>query len=375
MIFKLKNIFPLLKIFKPILLSIFISSMLILSACSDDPVTPQEPEFDPPRFNWRSMEVPGDGYAGMWALDTNNIYLVNIHNNLLYHISNGNLNSYNYGNYGINEIEGISENEVYLFGAVPYPDNNLTIIKWNGSGFEYYPTGILVNEGRTIRGCVVSSGEVWIGSEAGLSRFNGITLQNYSYENPDVLLKNMLLSSENKVQYISERLFNETTVQQSLYEFRDSGFVLLYDEITNPFPGYSSLNEINGIKYGLKLNRLDRTVCFENFTGTAFSEMFCLNSKVTVTVSTQSNNPVGISLQEFISFVEVSSIEIFVPGYRSGVIHWNGVRPSAEIGLSNGFISEYERPLVHSIDANTYLVLEPQNPANRVLFIGTRKKQ
>jgi hypothetical protein len=347
--------------------------LLLASSCSDDSIKPQpEVNFDQPRFNWRIIEIPGNGFAGIWARDTNNIYLANNYDKTFYHVSNGNINIYNVGNYGINEIEGVSGNEIYLFGAVPSPDNTLTLIKWNGASFEYYPTGINVTYGYTIRGCIVSSNEIWIASEGGISKFDGVNIINYSYENPLLYLKDLFLSSDNKVQYISERRFSESTVQQSLYEFRNSGFVRVYDETFNPSPSYPSLSEVGGIKYGLKLNTSARTVCMDNFTDTSFIEFFCFNNKITITAPAQSNNPVGINLQDLVSVVEVSNTEIFVPGYRSGIIHWNGNKPSAEIGL-NVSGSDYNRILISIINSNTYLVLEPPNPNNRILHIGTKK--
>lgn len=362
---------------KKYLLLTVVLPVIFIAACKDETVTVIEEDFDPPRFNWRSTEILGSDFSGIWAKDTNNIYLINYFPANFTHIFKGNTETFNIGNYGVTEMEGISENEVYIFGAVPYPDNTLTIIKWNGTGFEYFPTGINVGTNNAqIKGCVVNSNEVWIGTENGLSRFDGTNLYNYTYENPNLFLKDLFLGDNNRVQYISERQFNETTLQTSLYEFRDTGFVMIFDEIINPYPTINLLNQINGYKIGIEHNLPNRTVCLNNFSGSGYTNYYCFSNKITIFTLLQSNNPVGIGLQNFTAFVEVNNNEIFTPGYRSGIIHWNGSKPSAEIGVSVGSGYPSDKPILFSINDLNYLVLEPPSPihpSSSVLYKGIKK--
>jgi len=84
-------------------------------SCGDDIVYVAKEEFDPPRFNWRSMEFPNTGYADIWALDTNNIYMLNHTYRSLYKLNNGNVSTFYIGVYGFNQMQGISNNEIYIF--------------------------------------------------------------------------------------------------------------------------------------------------------------------------------------------------------------------------------------------------------------------
>lgn len=362
-------------------LGLLISSVL-LTSCSDDPVTPPVAEFDPPRFNWRSLDIPLiDGFAGIWAKDTNNIFMINYYNKTMYHISNGNINIYNVGNYGLNEIEGVSENEVYLFGAVPFPDNILTLIKWNGGGFEYYPTGIIVNSGPAIRGCIVNSNEVWIGSENGISKFDGINMTNYTIENSPISPVDLFLSNDNKIQLISGSWIDTNYIQQSIYEFQDTGFIKIYDKISSPYPNwaYTYLKQIGGNKIGMEItqNALTNTytICFDYFIDTSFTPYFCLNNKINYSVNSPSNNPVGTNTGNFILLTQ-SSERIFEPPSKVGIVHWNGSKLSKEIGLApSSFPSHYIAPIVFCINPSNYLVFEPHSFNNDIptLYIGTKK--
>lgn len=354
----------------------FLASLLFIS-CSEEPVKPPGEEFDPPRFNWRSVEITGEGFVGIWALDTNDIYLLNHDNKTLHHINKGNASIYSVGNYGLNEIEGISNNEIYLFGTTPFPDNNLTIIKWNGVSFEYYPTGINASSDFTIRGFSANSNEIWICSQNGLSKFDGVNIINYAYEDSLLEPLDLFLSIDNKIQYISGRWVDTAHIQQCLFEFRDTGFVRIYDYTGSPYPtwSYTFLQEVAGNKIGLKISQNPNTICIDHFTGSSFTSYFCLNEKIESPVTSPSNNPVGVNPENFI-FVVRSSDRIFEPSSKVGIVHWNGSKLSKEIGLApSSFPYHSIAPIVFCISSNNYLVFEPHSFNNDIptLHIGTKK--
>jgi hypothetical protein len=353
---------------------LFLSSFF--ASCGDDTVTPPQSEFDPPRFNWRTVEIPGqyNGFSGIWAKDTSNIYLINYFPANFTHIFKSNIETFNIGNYGVTEIEGITENEIYIFGAVPYPDNTLTIIKWNGAGFEYFPTGIIVGTNNAqIKGCVVSSNEIWIGTENGLSKFDGINFYNYTYGNPNLFLKDIFLGNNGKVQYIAERQFNETTIQTSLYEFRDTSFIRIFNEISTPYPIINLLSEVNGYKIGIEMNLQNQSVCLNNFIDTSFIPYICFSNKIEGPMITTSNNPVGMNLQNFIFLVTAK--QGFFEHTRIGIINWNGSRFSKELELGYPGSYPYDAHIAFGVNQNNYLVLEPGygTPAHATLFIGSKK--
>jgi len=365
---------------------------MILHSCKDDPLSPVQDDFDPPRFNWRTVEIPRRfGFADIWAMDTSRIFLLNHDNRSLYIYSGGRTDVYNVGNYYLNEIKGLSNSEVYIFGT--QIGGNMTIIKWNGAGFEYYSTTIHVFGSGVyyVRGGVVSSNEVWIASQDGISMFDGVSMTNYFYEDSLMIPNFIFRSIDNKIQYIAERWADTSYIQESLFEFRDTGFVRVFNYIGDPFPhgSYTFLVQVGGFKLGLKLyDRPKYSVCVENFTGTSFSPYFCYPKIINSTYRSVSpaTGFVGSSPQNLMLVVQASDI-IFDPpvGPDStirqtvGLVHWNGNRVSKEMGLLNyESPSDYDAFILHCINSDSYLVLTPYgyeiNSESQLLHIGTKRQ-
>ena len=353
--------------------------LLIAGSCSDDTVKPPVADFDLPRFNWRIVEIPGNpsGYSGLWAKDTSKVFLANHSAFALLITTSGQTVSHAVGNYGLTDIDGISNNEVYIYGASAFPNSELTIIKWNGASFEYIKTGITVNAEEGIKGLSVSSNEVWISSRNGICKFDGANIISYNHEDLALIPVDIFLSNTNKVQYIAEK---ETInlIQTCLYEFRDTGFVKIFDYQRNPNTtlSYTFLRVVGKDKYGLQLNKPASnpwSVCIENFSGSSFNPYFCLN-KVSTTIISRANNPTGNNMQDFIGLVEVSEFGIFT-NTRLGVLHWNGVKTSKEFELTHNSAFPYDTDLSFVIDQNNYLILEPAlpNPPHAALYFGSRK--
>jgi hypothetical protein len=372
---------------------LFLLFSFLLSACKDDvivvPPPPQGEDFAPPRFNWRAMEINNIGFADIWAQDTNNIYLLSHYDKSLYIVSHGIVTTYYVGNYYLTQIKGLSNNEIYIFAA-GYASNLLTIIKWNGGGFEYYPTDITVTTGvsaLTIRGCAVSSNEVWALSIDGINRFNGFKMTDYSFGDPTdslVVPIDLFLSDNHKIQYIANNADTGNN-QNRLYEFRDTGFVKIYeDQIVTHM---TLLREVGGVNFGLQLNYnvpLPGTVCIKYFTGSSFTDYFCYNNKISTKFTTGvSKNPVGTNLQSFIFLAQANelifnTITPVIDQVEVGILHWDGNKVSKEIGV-HGYENSYdfEHYILFAINQDNYLILEPfypNNPMSNTLYIGTKKK-
>src|SRR4030095_4909484 len=352
-----------------------ILTLFILFGCKEDPVKPKTVEFDSPRFNWDSVMVPPGGYAGIWAMETSKVFLLHFDNKALLIESGGNVSSYPFGNYKLNDIKGISNFEVYLFGISDYPDNKLTILKWNGTGFEYYDTEILVYTGLNsdIKGLCVSSNEIWILSRQGIVKFDGINMHRYSYGDTLLKPKDIFLSDENKVQYIAER-WDSQKIQDCLYEFRDTGFVKIFDHTENPNQtmSYTFLKEINGYKYGFQPNEpltSGWTVCMFNFNGSGFSSYFCFPDILNTPHVIDHKSQVGQNLQDFIYVTEAADFGFF-EHTRIGIVHWNGSKISKELELSYTDWQLYYEDILFRINLNSYLVYEP---GYSKLFFGNRK--
>jgi hypothetical protein len=345
-------------------------------ACdNDNPVIPNPPEFDSARFNWRTIEIPHTGFAGMWAQDTSNIFLLNNYDHSLYKESGGNVTIMDAGNYYFSDIKGLSNNEVYLFGEGK-DDYKLNIVKWNGASFEAHPSNVTINRnGRFIRGCAVNPNEIWTISNNGISKFDGIKMTDYVYEDSLFDPVFLFLANDNKLQYIAIKIVDTLHVEVRLYEFHDTTFIKIYDYTYTELSGEIFLGQMGGYKFGLQMNGPlsgPRSMCVKYFTGTSFTDYFCFNNKLQTLWLAQPYNPVGFNLQNFMILANTDQ-SLF--NSRVGIIHWDGKKLSKELMLT-GFIDPgvyFNTYTLYCLDANNYLVLEPTADFNNVLYTGTKK--
>ena len=366
-----------------IILKIAVFLTVILAAvnfisCGDDTVTVVEEEFDPPRFNWRSMELPNTGYADIWALDTNNIFLLNHYYQCIYRINNGVISTYNIGPYGFNQMQGISNNEIYIFGSA----NGITpsIIKWDGAGFTSYPTNITMTGSMGINNkhFLRNSNEIWICTRRGIARFNGINYDYFGYDDSTMTPNEIFLSEKNSIQYICSKIDNSGEFTQALYELQGNTFIKLFEYTHNPNIINSTLylKEIRGNKFGIKINQplgSSWSMCYYDFNNYSFSPGFCYSDELQdFAGGVRSNNPIGYNLNNYMMLV-VSGTGVFY-NYRTGVIHWNGNKFSKELGVGGTGLLFYENYILLNINELSYLILEPQIVDGKsTLYIGTKK--
>jgi len=346
-------------------------------SCGDDIVYVAKEEFDPPRFNWRSMEFPNTGYADIWALDTNNIYMLNHTYRSLYKLNNGNVSTFYIGVYGFNQMQGISNNEIYIFGCefgvTP------TIIKWDGGGYTYHPTNITMpgSSGINNKHFLRNSNEIWICSKSGIAKFDGEDYEYFAYDDTTMTPDGIFLSESNTIQYICSKIDNSGEFTQVLYELQGNIFIILFEYTHNPNIIRSTmyLKEIRGNKFGIKINQPEGaswSMCYNDFNNNAFSPRYCFSDELQYFASgIRSNNPIGYNLNNYMMLV-VAGTGIFY-NYRTGIIHWDGNKFSKELGTGGTGSLFYETFILFNICANSYLMLEPNIvDAKSTLYIGTR---
>lgn len=346
-------------------------------SCGDETVTVVEEEFDPPRFNWRSFELNNTGYADIWALDTNNIFLLNHYYQCFYRINNGVISTYNIGPYGFNQMQGISNNEIYIFGSA----NGITpsIIKWDGAGFTSYPTKITMpgSSGINNKHFLRNSNEIWICTKMGIAKFDGEDYEYFDYDDSTMTPVGIFLSERNAIQYICTKIDNTGEFTQSLYELQGNIFIKLFEYTHNPNIIRSTiyLKEIRGNKFGIKINQplgANWSMCYNDFNNNAFSQRFCFSDEIQYFASdVRSNNPVGYNINNYM-MLAVSGTGIFY-NYRTGIIHWNGNKFSKELGVGGTGYPFYEEYILFNINESSYLILEPHIVDGKsTLYIGTR---
>ncbi len=346
-------------------------------SCGDEAVMISKEEFDPPRFNWRGVDLPLTGYSDIWAQDTSNIYLINYYDRNLYRINNGNTSAFNAGNYGLNHMQGINNNEVYIFGTSA--NGFITIIKWDGNSYSYYPT-IIDLTGYNYLGIIGyarNSNEIWVCCQMGIARFDGANYQYFASDDSTMMPQTIFLSENNTIQYISTRI-DETGIKHALYELQGSSIVKLFEYHKNPTIDrrYNYLKEIRGNKFGLEMNQpigANWSMCFLNFQNYSFTWAYCFDSKIrTFSTDVRPKNPAGTGLNNYVMFIEAESG--FFEHYRTGLIHWDGNKLSKELGLSGAAGPSFSTFLLYNINESSYLFLEPHYfDATSKLYIGTRK--
>lgn len=360
-----------------VLLTVIITAVNFMS-CGDDTVTVVEEEFDPPRFNWRSLELTNTGYADIWALDTNNIFLLNHYYQCIYRINNGVISTYNIGPYGFNQMQGISNNEIYIFGSA----NGITpsIIKWDGAGFTSYPTNITMSGSMGINNkhFLRNSNEIWICTKKGIAKFNGVNYDYFSYDDSTMTPDGIFLSESNTIQYFCTKIDNSGETTQALYELQNNTFIKIFEYSENPniTGNYIYLKEIRGNKFGIKINYpigANWSMCYYDFNNYSFSPGFCFSSKfITLQTDVRSINPAGANLNNYIMFIESESG--FFENYRTGLVHWDGNKFSKEFGLSGAGYPFYEEYILFNINETSFLLLQPNIvEARNTLYIGTKK--
>ena len=97
--------------------SLFIIFLSLFYACSESPVTAPVEDFAPSRFNWRTEDIIGNGFAGSWAQDTGKIFILNHWSHTLDIVSGGYSELHDIGDYYLTDIKGLSPNEIYFFGT------------------------------------------------------------------------------------------------------------------------------------------------------------------------------------------------------------------------------------------------------------------
>jgi hypothetical protein len=267
-----------------------------ITGCGDD-ITGTT-DYDPPRFNWR-IEHPNSFAAyGLYAADTGCIFLLGQN---LGKFSKGVLTNYSFGTYIGYKMDGISENEIYIFAGTL--NRETVFIKWNGFGFQHYPTSApTVHYQNSFTGFASAHNEAWICSQKGIIRLRGTNMDHYFYEDTILQPMEMFKNPDGKIQYIGKY-----ENRQALYEFRDTGFVKMYEDSSNV-----EMFAIGGSVCGLKRNLTQPYVCYYNFDGTSFNEQVCFNSDRNFTFG---RKPAGTSFNNLMFMIISYNLFSHSPGY------------------------------------------------------------
>lgn len=341
-------------------------SLLLISGCGEDPVTVKSYVFETARFNWRTSEINETGFIDFWAQDTSKIFLLDYYQRSLAMYSGGVLNRYNAGNFEMVSMSGISQNEIMIFGISS--DTEITFIKFNGGGFENYPSGVNMPEsyGNTFPACYVSSNEAWICSKNGIARLNGNSITAFQYPDSFTTPSDIFKSSSGTMQFISAGTSSGQSVQR-IYELQDTAFVKVY-EMSIPERNSSryDLRELNGWSYILAYtdDEYNQIACFRILDGYNISEIICMNAGIYMFY--------GIAGTSFQNMALVAITNETVYNSKRGILYWDGVVLSRELELPPPPAFMEYRYLIRTPDNNTILMMYAGDNTTKILT-GTRK--
>ena len=182
----------------------------LLSTCKDNPVIVSNKTLDSARYNWKVDEIYAD-IMSAWALDTNNIFLLDIYNKDLIKYNGHEYLRYNYTNdFSAWCMNGVSDNEVYLGGddnRLPEPTFGKPQLRcWNGSDFKTINIPDTFNYHSYITSIYTGiAGIIWLGTNKG----RVIKMQNNFFEETYIdtsqYIGNFLKGESGKLYFLAVR--------------------------------------------------------------------------------------------------------------------------------------------------------------------------
>ncbi|MBK8983596.1 MAG: hypothetical protein IPM38_15105 [Ignavibacteria bacterium] len=231
----------------PVIFIIFTAALLLTWRCSDDnPVTtpPPEPpyEYDSARFDWKVDTLYGQGfYYGLWAADTNEIFIPNIFTNVLVHIKNG-IKTYSYytKERPVGAIFGDELNKGYRAGAILIDSLYQPLIqKWDGNSFVDISNPLNLDRNFFYwTGFIKNSTEMWFGlTDGNLIKFDGSTFTVYPLYDSRIKSLKFFYDESNKFKLLAS--IHHLDIDQTeflIYEFTGSQWVKVFNDKESPRP-------------------------------------------------------------------------------------------------------------------------------------------
>jgi hypothetical protein len=363
MILKLKNIFPQLKTLKPAILCVIIFILFAFSACSDDPVTPIEPEFDPPRFDWTIYYVDRLDYISMWCPDSSNIYLVNIDLDMITHLRDGLRVDYPFSGFKPVYITGLSNNDIYIIGFDLLSSGHPAKLKrFDGSAFSDIDIKVPNNSNLIIyTGLAKSPNEIWFTTDKFLLKYDGTGFTDYPLKDTLENIYSIFYDRQNKLQYISYSPHNFYEFTVRLSEYQNGSWNVIYSYTFDTTKNLIGLLEFGGNKFGI--HRIGRQ-CLYSFES-SFTELQCLS-------------PYSYAEGRIIagqSFDNYSAVIFGIDKLNpQSICNWNGQKWSREISFV--LFSNTSTRLAQYVNDDLYFFKADNEPEARTyLYRGIRKKQ
>ena len=334
--------------------------LILIDSCSDEenPVTPPEEayQFDSARYNWKVDTLYGQGfYAGLWAKDTNEIFIPNIYSNYLLYIKDGKKTVTWYQDE--NRIGGVFGDELnngFRAGAILIGTLYQPLIQvWSGNNFvDIGNPQILDRNFFYWTAFIKNSSEMWFGlTDGNIVKYNGFEFITYCLFDSRIQGLKFFNDENNNLKLLASIHHLDTDKTEFLiYEFTGTQWIKIF----------SDLNSMRPLKY----NILNKYVSAVN----EYSIFELVDSSLIPRIAL---NPIGSNFSmggySFNNIIFPSPIRI--QNRVSSLFHWNGEKWSLEL---SGYFTD---PLteVFMINENFYYVVSYDQNARTYLMQGRKK--
>ena len=346
----------------PFFLVVAILFLILIDSCTDkeNPVAPSdEPyQYDSARYNWKVDTLYGQGfYAGLWAKDTNDIFITNVFNNRLYRIQNGIKSFIQYPeDTFLGAVTGDELNNGYIVALKLVDSLYQPVFQYyNGNTFVEIPNPQNLEKNFFFNAVFIKNkNEMWIGSdgyESGfIVKFDGINLTSYPLEDSRTKTLKFFYDENNNLKLLASIHHLDTDKTEFvIYEFTGSQWIKIYSDLNSMRPlNYNILN-----KYVSAVNEYS---IFELVDSSLIPRIVL--------------NPIGSNFSmggySFNNIIFPSPIRI--QNRVSSLFHWNGGKWSLEL---SGYFTD---PLteVFMINEDFYCVVSYDQNARTYLMQGRK---
>jgi len=297
--------------------------LLLINSCNDkeNPVTqPDEPyQYDSARYDWKVDTLYGPGYfAGLWAPDTNEVFITNVFTNQLVHIKNDVKTFTQYPLLG--SVLGDEMNNGYLVGAILI-DNLWQPFLQKYDGNNFIDVHIPQNLDRNFffhSLLIKNSNEMWFGLRGEVISFDGTKFRQFILEDSTMEIKKFFYDEENNLNFLStvfhSDLFGGRT-EFFLYQFTGNQWEKIYTDLKSPRP--------------LRYDIINRSVSAANLHTIFELKDSALVPRINVPVYAFYFSLGGSSFNNII----ISAAEIFPQDFYcvASLFNWNGNKWSIEL--------------------------------------------
>lgn len=284
------------------------SAVLLLSACSEDLIRPNEPDEeievkDSSIFDWSFIPVPAFDFYETYIADTNAIYYIGDGNVFLCDGTNSK-KIYDNVNGSAYAIDGSGNEQIFIGGYKQGSPSSIPFLKkWNGAIFEEVLLPADSNNA-VWKICVESAVSVWFaGLNGRIYHYNGVNITSYRIAIPTTFPK--FFMKDNSVYYYTETY--TTNVIAHIYKFDGSQWQHINTDSSSPPLAWSGMELLEPSNHILRKT----PKYIEEFNGSGWN-------RVLRTSTFEAYSAAGENLTELLTIGIPDATLYFVPYYFNG---------------------------------------------------------